>query len=347
MKTDFLNMKNTFYGVLFVAIFAVIATFISKVDFFLKLGISPLIIGIILGIIYANTIKSKVPDYFESGILFSAKRILRFGIVLYGFRLTFQNLVEVGFGGVFIAFCIVAFTFIFGYIIGTKVLKMDKEITILCSAGASICGAAAVLATQSVLKNESYKTAVAVSFVVIFGTIGMFLFPFLYKIGLFDLTPAQMGIYIGASLHEVANVVAAANALGEEVATNGIIEKMIRVIFLVPFLILLSFWLIKTSLNINDDENNKTNEKSKVMIPWFAVFFLFVVAFNSIGFLSTNTIEAINFVDNFALTMAMTALGMGTSFDKFKNVGLKPLYLSLILFIWLIVVAYLLVKFFF
>ena len=221
---------------------------------------------------------------------------------------------------------------------------MDKEITILCSAGSSICGAAAVLATQSVLKNEAYKSAIAVSFVVIFGTIAMFLFPFLYKIGIFHLSAYEMGVYIGATLHEVAHVVGAGNALGEEVSSNAIIVKMIRVIFLVPFLILLSFWLIKTGFHKNSE---KTAEKSKVIIPWFAVFFIVVVVFNSFGFLEAKTIQTINFIDNFALTMAMTALGIETSFDKFKNVGMKPFYLCLILFVWLIVVGYFLVKFFF
>ena len=337
-------MKNTFYGVLFVAFFALIATFIADMNFFKNLVISPLIIGIVLGIFYANTLKYKFPNTWKRGIDFSRKYILRFGIILYGFRLTFQNLVEVGFSGVFIAFCIVCFTFIFGYFIGTKVLKMDKEITILCSAGSSICGAAAVLATQSVLKNEAYKSAIAVSFVVIFGTIAMFLFPFLYKIGIFHLSASEMGVYIGATLHEVAHVVGAGNALGEEVSSNAIIVKMIRVIFLVPFLILLSFWLIKTGFHKNSE---KTAEKSKVIIPWFAVFFIVVVGFNSFGFLEAKTIQTINFIDNFALTMAMTALGIETSFDKFKNVGMKPFYLCLILFVWLIVVGYFLVKFFF
>ena len=340
MKTNKLNIKNTFYGVLFVGIFALIATIVAEADFFRNLAISPLIIGIVLGIFYANTLKHKLPATWQSGIIFSTKYILRFGIILYGFRLTFQNLQEVGFSGVFIAFCIVAFTFIFGYIIGTKVLKLDREITILCSAGSSICGAAAVLATQSVLKNEAYKSAIAVSFVVIFGTIAMFLYPFLYKLGIFDLNASQMGVYIGATLHEVAHVVGASISLGEDVSKDAIIIKMIRVIFLVPFLILLSFWLIKTGFH------NK-NEKTKVIIPWFAIIFIFVVAFNSFGFLSENIIKNINFVDTFALTMAMSALGMETSFDKFKNVGMKPFYLSLILFIWLIVVGYFLVKFFF
>lgn len=334
------NFINTFYGILFVSFFALISTLISEFHFFKNLAISPLIIGIVLGILYTNILKNKFSNLWQKGIAFSTKYILRFGIILYGFRLTFQNLQEVGFSGVFIAFCIVAFTFIFGYIIGTKVLKLDREITILCSAGSSICGAAAVLATQSVLKNEAYKSAIAVSFMVIFGTIAMFLYPFLYKLGIFDLSASEMGVYIGSTLHEVAHVVGASTSLGEDVSKDAIIVKMIRVIFLVPFLILLSLWLIKTGFH-------SKNEKTKVVIPWFAVMFIVVVGFNSFGFLSENIIKNINFIDTFSLTMAMTALGMETSFDRFKNVGMKPFYLSLILFIWLMIVGYFLVKFFF
>lgn len=340
MKTNNKQIINTFYGVILVFFFAFIATIIAEVNFFKNLGISPLIIGIVLGIFYANSVKSKFFKIFQDGITFSTKYILRLGIILYGFRLTFQNLQEVGLNGILVAFCIVLFTFIFGYIIGTKVLRMDKELAILCSAGSSICGAAAVMATQSVLKNEAYKSAVAVSFVVIFGTIGMFLYPFLDKLGVFLFTSSQMGIYIGATLHEVAHVVGASNALGEIVSANAIIEKMIRVIFLVPFLILLSLWLIKTNFHTK-------KEKAKIVIPWFAIFFIIVVGFNSLEILEKDTVENINFLDTFALTMAMTALGMETSIDKFKNSGIKPFYLSLILFVWLMIVGYLLVKLFF
>lgn len=340
MKTDNKNIINTFLGVLFIGVFALISTLIAETEFFKKLGISSLIIGIVLGIIYANTLKYRFPNIWQNGINFSTKYILRLGIILYGFRLTFQNLQEVGFSGILIAFCIVFFTFIFGYFIGTKILKMDKELAILCSAGSSICGAAAVMATQSVLKNEAYKSSVAVSFVVIFGTIGMFLYPLLDKLEFFSFTNPQMGVYIGATLHEVAHVVVSGNALGEVVSANAIIEKMIRVIFLVPFLIVLSFWLIKTNFHTK-------KEKSKIVIPWFAIFFIIVIGFNSLELLEENTIQNINFLDTFALTMAMSALGMETSYDKFRNTGIKPFYLSFILFVWLIVIGYILVEFLF
>lgn len=328
-------------GVVIVLFLALLATFVSDFSFFKNLAISPLIIGILLGMLYANSIKKYFPQSFDKGIAFCTKTILRIGIVLYGFRLTFQNLEEVGIEGVLTAFLIVSSTFIIGYFVGTKILKLDREITILTSAGSAICGAAAVIATESVLKSPAYKSAIAVSTVVVFGTIAMFLYPFLFKLGILNLSEANMGIYIGATLHEVAHVVGAGQSLGENVSQNAVIVKMIRVMMLAPFLIILSIWLLKTAVN---STNNEEGKKSKIIIPWFAVMFIVVVGFNSFDLLSLKIVESINYLDGFLLTIAMTALGMQTSFDKFRKVGLKPVYLATILFMWLIFAGYFIVS---
>ena len=331
-------------GIVIVLIISVFVTFLSEFSFFKDLAISTLIIGILFGMLYANSIKKYFPQSFDKGVAFCTKTLLRTGIVLYGFRLTFQNLEEVGFSGVFTAFLIVSSTFIIGYLFGTKVLKLDREITILTSAGSAICGAAAVLATESVLKSPAYKSAIAVSTVVVFGTIAMFLYPFLFKLGILNLSDSNMGIYIGATLHEVAHAVGAGEALGENVSSNAVIVKMIRVMMLAPFLIILSIWLLKTAVNSTIDNKDK---KAKIIIPWFALMFIVVVAFNSFDLLSLQIVESINYLDSFILTVAMTALGMQTSFDKFKNVGLKPIYLASVLFLWLIFAGYFIVSFLF
>ena len=331
-------------GIVIVLIISVFVTFVSEFSFFKDLAISPLIIGILFGMLYANSIKKYFPQSFDKGVAFCTKTLLRTGIVLYGFRLTFQNLEEVGFSGVFTAFLIVSSTFIIGYLFGTKVLKLDREITILTSAGSAICGAAAVLATESVLKSPAYKSAIAVSTVVVFGTIAMFLYPFLFKLGILNLSDSNMGIYIGATLHEVAHAVGAGEALGENASSNAIIVKMIRVMMLAPFLIILSIWLLKTAVNSTIDNKDT---KAKIIIPWFALMFIVVVAFNSFDLLSLQIVESINYLDSFILTVAMTALGMQTSFDKFKNVGLKPIYLASVLFLWLIFAGYFIVSFLF
>ncbi len=322
------NRPHTLSGILFVALFATAATFLAEFPIFSNYAISPLIIGIILGIIYANTLRNDLPKEWVPGILFSTKVLLRTAIVFYGFRLTFQNIAEVGVAGIATSALIVTLTFFIGYFVGTKLLKLDRDTTILTTAGSSICGAAAILATEPILKSEPHKSAVAVSTVVVFGTIAMFLYPFLYKAGFIDLDTTGMGIYIGGTIHEVAHVVAAGNTLGAEISNNAVIVKMLRVMMIAPFLIVLSIWLAKKSTN--------SKSKTKITIPWFAVGFIGVAGFNSLDLLPHAMVSTINQLDTFVLTMAMSALGMETSFEKFKKVGMKPIYLSTILFIWLI-----------
>ncbi|WP_263832161.1 YeiH family protein [Sulfurospirillum oryzae] len=333
------NRTNTLSGILFVALFSMSAIYLSDFALFKHLGISPLIIGIVLGMIYANTLRNKLPKEWIAGILFSTKTILRLGIVLYGFRITFQNIEDVGIAGMLTSVIVVSSTFIIGYFVGTKWLKLDKETTILTSAGSSICGAAAVLATEPVINAEPYKSAIAVSTVVVFGTLAMFLYPFLYKAGFIPLFPEQMGIFIGGTIHEVAHVVAAGNALGAEATKTAVIVKMIRVMLLAPFLVILGFWLVRATQSVTQ------KQKTKIVIPWFAVLFIGVAGFNSLNLVPLNLVADINAIDTFLLTMAMSALGMETSANKFKNVGMKPIYLAAILFLWLLFGGFYIVKF--
>ncbi|QKJ24129.1 YeiH family protein [Poseidonibacter lekithochrous] len=317
-------------GLLFVGLFAFISVMISKIEIFKAYHISPLIIGIILGILFSHTFRSKLPEEWKEGIIFSTKTLLRIAIVFYGFRLTFQDITDIGIAGVVSSFLIVTLTFIVGMFVGTKILKLDKETTILTSAGSSICGAAAVLATESVIKAPAHKSAIAVGTVVLFGTISMFLYPYLYKLGFYSFNEQEFGIYLGATLHEVAHVVAAGNSISEEVANFSVIEKMLRVMFLAPFLIIISFYITRVAKS-----SKSQSEKAKIVIPWFAFMFIGVAIFNSFDIFSTQTVTVINEIDTFFLTMAMSALGMETHYNKFKNVGMKPIYLATILFVWL------------
>lgn len=229
---------------------------------------------------------------------------------------------------------------ILGNLIG-RILKLDIHLITLTSAGSAICGAAAVLGTESVLKNQPYKTAIAVSTVVIFGTISMFLYPLMYKMGWLDLNSQQMGIYIGSTIHEVAHVVGAGNALNDiYIAQNAVIVKMIRVMLLAPFLLILSLLVDRK----NRKKRNLPSKKSKIIIPWFAFGFIGVIVFNSLIFLPAVLVDVINMVDDFALTMAMTALGVETNFKMFKQSGFKTFILAFLLFIWLIIGGYSFVK---
>ncbi len=332
------NRPHTLHGVLFVALFACAAFYIADTPLLRYLSFSPLIVGIILGMAYANTLGKHMPSEWAPGITFSSKKLLRLAIILYGFRLTFGNVMAVGLPAIVVDIVVIAGTIGLGLVVG-KLLKLDGELSLLTATGSAICGAAAILGAEPVLNNKPYKTAIAVSTVVIFGTIAMFLYPVMFRSGFFDLTPRQWGVYTGATIHEVAHVVGAGNGMNEMIAEMAIIVKMIRVMFLAPVLLLFALFLPKPP------QEQGGAKKVRITIPWFAFGFIAVIGFNSLGLLPKPVVEGINYFDTFLLTMAMTALGMETRFEKFREAGAKPFVLALILFAWLIFGGYFAVKF--
>lgn len=315
------HQAHTLSGILFVALFAVLSLYISEISWIASSGINVLVIAILLGIFYSNTLKTNFPQEWAPGIHFSTRQLLRAAIILYGFRINFQQILAVGFEGLIVDIVVVAAVLIIGTFLGTKLFKLDRHTSILISAGSAICGAAAILAVEDILKSEPYKAIVAVGTVVLFGTISMFLYPFLQKSGLLHLTDYQYGLFAGASIHEVAQVVVAGNNVSTEAGDVAVIVKMTRVLLLVPVLFILPLFA-----------NQKSNQPTKISVPWFAIYFVLVIGFNSLQLLPASLVNLINQFDLFLLTMAMAAIGMETNLSKIKKVGLKPLYLALILF---------------
>lgn len=340
------------HGILLIALFSCAAFYIGSAKIFTDLSLSPMIIGIVLGMIYANSLRLHLPETWVPGIQFCAKRILRIGIIFYGFRLTFQDIAAVGLPGITIDAIIVTCTIFGGYYVG-KLLKMDRDTALLTSIGSAICGAAAVLGAEATMRTKPYKTAVAVATVVIFGTLSMFIYPVLYRTGVFQLSPQEMGIFGGSTLHEVAHAVGAGNAMGDQIAATTVIVKMIRVMMLVPVLLILGVWVARRAATPGEGDATEGG-KGKVAVPWFAFGFLGIIALNSLStWLNTtygmgipaSAVSVINYIDTFMLTMAMVALGAETSIDKFKKAGAKPFILAFIIYVWLIGGGYLLARY--
>lgn len=319
-------------GIWLVALTAMAALYAANIPFIKALGLSPLLLAILIGLFYGNTLSSQLPSGWAHGVRYCTKYILRLAIILLGFSFTFQEIAEQGMLGL-IADCImVTGTLLVGYFIGTRLLKMDPEMALMCSIGPAICGASAVLAAESVLRTSHAKTAVAVSTVVLFGTISMFLYPFIYAYIPHNLSDASFGIYIGSSIHEVPQVVAAGNMISTTIAQTATIVKMTRVLMLVPVLLIIGFiWEKIRTHSHNDNRREQSN-----IIPWWAFIFVGAVAFNSMVSIPNVITSSIHVIDIFLLTMAMGAIGMETTIAKFEEVGGKPFILSFILFIWLV-----------
>ena len=318
---------------------ALVSLQLSHINWLQNHAIGTLTIAIILGILLGNTLYPRIAKRCATGVLFSKQRLLQLGIILYGFKLTFADIAQVGAHGALIDVLVLTTTFTLAWIVGHKVFKLDTNTIILIGAGSSICGAAAVMATGPVVKGQADQVSVAVATVLVFGTLSMLLYPILFQWNLnWHLLPTSdeaFGIFIGSTVHEVAQVVAAANPLGDATTDTAVIVKMVRVMMLAPFLILLSIYLARnnSAQNLTADNTSKT----PITIPWFAVIFIAVAGFNSLGILPENVVAILVNIDTLLLAMAMAGLGLDTHFSAIKQAGVKPIMLGGILFSWLII----------
>ncbi|WP_341263568.1 YeiH family protein [Morganella morganii] len=323
-------------GFVLAGVLTTAAMLLGEMPWFINLGLGALTLAILLGIIAGNTVYPHIKPQCEAGVGFAKHYFLRAGIILYGFRLTFQQIADVGISGVIIDAVMLTSTFLIAMYIGRKWFGLDRETVILIGAGSSICGAAAVMATEPVVKALASKVAVAVSTVVIFGTIGIFLYPWLFHLnaalGWLPFTDMSFGVYAGSSVHEVAQVVAIGHTISPDAENSAVISKMIRVMMLAPFLLILSQYLSRQK----SSAGGTAKEKSKITIPWFAVFFILVAGFNSFHLIPEIIVRQIIVLDTILLAMAMVALGLTTHVSAIRQAGIKPMLMALVLFGWLI-----------
>ncbi|WP_407284028.1 YeiH family protein [Raoultella planticola] len=293
-------------------------------------GFSALTLAILFGMVIGNTLYPKLWQSCDGGVIFAKQHLLRLGIILYGFRLTFAQIADVGVSGIAIDVLTLTSTFFIACYLGQKVFGLDKHTSWLIGAGSSICGAAAILATEPVVKAEASKVTVAVATVVIFGTLAIFLYPAMYPMLAHWFTPEAYGIYMGSTMHEVAQVVAAGHAISPDAENAAVIAKMLRVMMLAPFLLFMA-------ARVKQLAPEGQGEKSKITIPWFAILFILVAVFNSFHLLPKPVVNMLVTLDTVLLAMAMAALGLTTHVSALKKAGAKPLLMALVLFVWLIV----------
>ena len=307
-------------------------------------GISALTIAILLGMVMGNTVYAHVASRSAPGVAFAKQNVLRLGIILYGLRLTFQDIGHVGFAGVVTDALVVCSTFSLACWLGVRLFGLDRGTAMLIGAGSSICGAAAVMAAEPVVRGRAEQVTVAVSTVVVFGTVAIFLYPALYHLSshyqLLRLSPGSYGLFAGSTIHEVAQVVAAGRAIGEQAANTAVIAKMVRVMMLAPFLVILSAYISRSRRAAHRHSPGAASDAAstpgRIVVPWFALGFVAMAGFNSLGLLPKPVSGTLIDIDTAMLAMAMAGLGLTTQVSAIRTAGIKPLLLGAVLFLWLI-----------
>ena len=278
------------------------------------LSFSPLIsppIALLFGILFVNIFgKVLETDSF-------VKKLLQYSIVGLGFGINLNTAIEAGSQGFLFTVSTIALVMIFGLFLA-KILKIDKTIAQLISAGTAICGGSAIAAVAPILKANSKQTSVALGIVFVLNAVALFIFP---EIGhFFNLSQNQFGIWSAIAIHDTSSVVGAASKYGNEALQIATTVKLARALWIIPLAFLISIF---------------TKSEGKIKIPYFIGFFvLAILAGTYLPFLQ-NFNSIISEISRDTLKVALFLIGAGLSLQNLKNIGIKSLLLGIILWIFI------------
>ncbi|MDQ2078035.1 YeiH family protein [Marinimicrobium sp. ABcell2] len=312
-------------GLCFSIVLVLAASYISD-----RYGSPQILMALLLGMAFNSISKHKE---FSAGIDFCAKNVLRFGVALLGARISFEQVHSLGIGPVAVVLPVVIATFVFGLLLAAM-LKIDRTKALISAAAVAICGASAALAVAAVLlhteKRGSQSTGCENSMdqhllctlvgVAGLSTIVMVVYPgVLVSMG---LSVEQMGIFLGASIHDVAQVVGAGHMISDEVAELATYTKMLRVGMLVPVVMIIALMFRRTEPN----DRSKCAKFLSVFPPFIIAFLAFMV-FANMSVMPGSVVEAAGDMSRLCLIIAMAALGTKTNLVEMWNMGIKPLLL--------------------
>lgn len=283
---------------------------------------SPMILAVILGVIFANVVG--VPAQTRAGIAFCQRSVLRFAIVLLGFQVTLGQLASIGAAGLAAVALTLVATFVFTIAAG-RALGVERKLAELIAAGTSICGASAIVAANSVTGARQEDVAYAVACITLFGTVAMLTLPLLAPVA--GLDGHAFGIWAGASIHEIAQVVGASFQNGAEAGEAGTVAKLARVMMLAPVVIGLGALAARSGA--------RQGNAARVPMPWFVFGFIAIVLFNSAVELPAELRQAFAIATTALLSLGLAAMGLQADISQIRSRGLRPLLLAFSAFVFI------------
>lgn len=290
------------------------------------------VIAILAGMIVTIFFKKK--GSFEAGIKFTSKKILQWAVILLGFGLNLNVIVETGKQSLPIIVCTIATSLIIAFILH-KAMHIPSNISTLVGVGSSICGGSAIAATAPVIDADDEEVAQAISIIFFFNVVAAIVFPaFGNAIG-FDTTSGEaFGIFAGTAVNDTSSVTACASTwdsmfnLGSATLDKAVTVKLTRTLAIIPITLVLAFWRTKKQNSIEDGK--KVSMKS--IFPFFILYFIAASIITTIAVsngISSDIFAPVKELSKFFIVLAMAAIGLNTDIVKLVRTGGKPLIMGL------------------
>lgn len=319
-------------GVAFTFLIALLGYGLSKVPGFDRVG--PLACAILIAVAYRQF--WGYPEAIRPGIQFSAKRLLRLAIILYGLKLNIDVVLHQGLGLLVYDVGVIAFSIGLTVLLA-KWLKAEPSLSLMLGVGTGVCGAAAIAAVSPIIQAKEEDTAIGVGIIALVGTVFSILYTVLRPY--LPLTPVEYGMWSGISLHEIAHVALAGAPAGQDGLAIALLAKLGRVLLLVPLCFLLMYWMKRSG---------KVQGGAKIEFPWFLIGFLVMsllgsYVLGSVIPVSESFQTGVSNVTTFVLTMAMVGLGLNVNLRALRSKAARPLLAMSITSVLLSVLSFLLI----
>ena len=291
------------------------------------LHLSALLLVILLGMAWKTTVP--IPAAALPGIRLAQRPVLRWAVAGLGFRLSLGELWAIGPPALVVVVVSTAAALPFGWWVARR-LGVGERLGLLLGVGGAICGASAVVAADSVVPGEKRDAALALGIITLLGTIGIVAYPLLHH-GL-GMDEFVYGVWDGASLHEMAQVVAAGFGVSDEAARVATVVKLARICLLAPVILGLSWWVRR--------RHEAAGTAHVAPVPWFLVLFVVFAAVNSSGLLSEGVLAVARRVDLGLLCLGMAGVGLQTGFSDLREAGLRPVLAGALQWVFLAGLSY-------
>lgn len=292
------------------------------------------VIAILAGMIVTLFFKEKAA--FESGIKFTSKKILQWAVILLGFGLNLNVILETGKQSLPIIICTITTSLVIAYVLH-KVMKTPANISTLVGVGSSICGGSAIAATAPVIDADDEEVAQAISIIFFFNVLAAIVFPtFGNAIG-FDTTSGEaFGIFAGTAVNDTSSVTACASTwdsmwnLGAATLDKAVTVKLTRTLAIIPITLALAFW--RTRKEEKEDQSEGKKVTMKDIFPFFILYFIAASIITTIATtlgVPADFFSPIKELSKFFIVLAMAAIGLNTNIVKLIKTGGKPLFMGL------------------
>lgn len=281
-----------------------------------RLHVSALLLVILVGMALRSVMA--MPAWAVPGVRMAQRPILRWAVAGLGFRLSLGEIVRIGGPALAVVVVSTVVALVFGVWVGRR-LGLEARFATLLSVGGGICGASAVVAADSVVQAEKRDAALALGIITLLGTIGIVVYPLLgHAAGMSDFL---YGVWDGASLHEMAQVVAAGAGYSEAATRIATTVKLVRITLLAPVVFFLAWRMrTRTSAEITSEARPTVS-----LLPWFLVLFVVFAAVNSMGWLTPEQVKLLQRADTWLLCVGMAGVGLQTSFADLGRAGFAPI----------------------